>query len=226
VYTLHELHARSSLEANIAQLGIPAVYGAIDVVRRALWCDDLACAHAVELPVFSQMHGYTPIEQLWMLAQLWSCVGSGRVRRAAFSVGATPLSDREAAGNTALLRSGLEERDFRVEVFASRGGRDDDGTIEWTVPLEVLTPDEVKSGQSPSAVLSPGEAPLEIGYTHASRTFWHLWQEGVVWRWPYGSELVWLIAAVNVENGITRLDRLSREPQEHLAALLATDPFE
>lgn len=39
----------------------------------------------------------------------------------------------------------------------------------------------------------PRRAALEVGATAPSRTLLHLKEEGILARWPYGSDRIWLI---------------------------------
>ena len=80
-----------------------------------------------------------------------------------------------------------------------RGGPgDNDGFISWNEPLD--------AGPEYSRKIPPGRLPLEVGTTAAWNTWMHWYQEGGVARWPYRSEIIYLIIAVN---GIPACSRAS-----------------
>src|SRR4051794_3110158 len=132
---------------------------------------------------------------MWSRACIAGLIGTRRVVMISFKeVGATPLPDRDAALNEARLRAALADDPLDVDVWSSAGGRDDDGRVRWHKPLRMLEP---RDGEELAEFfLQPQVAPLEIGYTHPSRTYRHLELEGGVWRWPYGSDVLWLVAAL------------------------------
>ncbi|ROR38175.1 hypothetical protein [Kitasatospora cineracea] len=120
--------------------------------------------------------------QVWALAQIhmWICDGLLKVFRV--EVGATPGADKDREGNRAKLAAGLPEN-FTPEVYPGPGHSDaGDGILTWREDHFTWL------------------MPLEIGYTMASRTFIHLHDHGVIARWPYGSEDVWVMHFSSAED--------------------------
>lgn len=202
----HELGARDGFEHVLKIRGAESVYRTVELGRQALWCTRLDCAHAAERGIVGQTYqGDEALEQLWCRGQLEHLLQTGTVRRRSIVIGQGPGADRRCEENEGLLRTALTAHAAVPTVVASTSGRTDDGEIAWLEPLGVLSAEEVRSGRPPEAVLPPDEAPLEVGYTFPSRTLLHLFEEGAIWRWPYNSERLWLLAAVaESDDGWTR----------------------
>ena len=122
-------------------------------------------------------------------------LGTGQVRRFAHPVAATPRPDRHGAENERTLNAGLAGTGLPAAVNGSPG-QTDDGVLTWTIALPLVSKQEAEVDAAPEVAIAPGSAPLEIGYTLPSRTFTHLLTTGAVWRWPYKSERLLLLAAV------------------------------
>jgi hypothetical protein len=193
----HEFGAHHGFEAALKARGHDAVYREVEIGRESLWCDDRACYHRLERTIIGQtFQGGESLEQLWCRGQVESLLLSGQVRRTAVNIGHGPYADKMAEANSAALNAKLTHFAMTAGVSDSSGGRQDDGDITWHEPLDLLSAAEAQGDASASAVLAPGNAPLEVGYTLPSRTLTHLLEEGAVWRWPYNSQRLWLLAAV------------------------------
>lgn len=114
--------------------------------------------------------------QVAALAKVDALITAGAVRAMLIPVGAKPGRDRDREGNAHKLAEGLPP-EFSATVH---DGTDHDGDAELSWGTETLPTWHTC-------------APLEIGYTDASRTFLHLLDSGRVARWPYQSEDIWLI---------------------------------
>jgi hypothetical protein len=112
-----------------------------------------------------------------------------------------PLPDARRRGNDAILADLPEP--FIAEVPQRQGDSSrGDGILRWTRPIRTLVSTDIplivehrpETCREKSLVLdmmrtlSPGRVPLEIGYTKASKTLYHLLCSGGVARWPYGQE--------------------------------------
>lgn len=115
--------------------------------------------------------------QVAALAKVDAFVRAGDVRAVLIPVGMTPSRDRHREGNGRKLTEGLPS-EFTASVYDGTD-HDGDGLLGWG-------PGTLSSWCT--------SAPLEIGYTDASRTVLHLLESGRVARWPYGSEDVWLFS--------------------------------
>lgn len=82
--------------------------------------------------------------------------------------------------------------DLFVPLVYDRPTEDGDGIFSWRAPAAPGLP----CGWAHSA-------PLSIGYADASGTLQHLTQRGVVARWPYGSEYVWLFGFTSFTAWVT-----------------------
>jgi hypothetical protein len=195
--TWHEDAARDAFVLALTARGHDEVYREVEIGRATSWCDEPDCDHHVRRAVIGQTHtGDESIHQLWCRGHVEAFLASGRVRRTAIQVGVTPGADRDHARNQQKLTDALAGWGFEADVQPSTGGRTDDGDVTWAGDLGLLSPAEVDAGVPPAAVLGPGRASLEIGYTLPSRTYTHLYERGAVWRWPYGSDRLTLLAAV------------------------------
>jgi hypothetical protein len=113
----------------------------------------------------------------------------------------TPHPDARRRENGAILTN--LHPPYVAEVYQyqddpSRG----DGILRWTQPIRVLTSTDTsliierrtKTCREKDLILDmmrtlpPGQVPLEIGYTKASKTLFHLLHDGGVARWPYGQQ--------------------------------------
>jgi len=199
--TWHEFGARYGFTEAVKLRGAEAVYADVELGRQSLWCDDPACRDVIERSAIGQTwRGEESLEQLWCRGQIERAFLTGQVRRTTFRVVGGPHADEMVEKNQAVLDAALGAFSLAASVHGSVGGGVDDGDVAWSAPLEVLSEEEARAGRGAAAVLEPGIAPLEIGYTLPSRTLAHLFQEGAVWRWPYGSEQLWLLAAVELRD--------------------------
>ncbi len=163
---------------------------------------DSACAHAVTNRVIGQtFQDVESLQQTFCRGQMEGHLASARVLIMRVDVGATPQADREVERNQALLEVGLSRMPALVRVVGSAGGREDDGWIDWQGALRVVPRDNSAQEQASAVgltelVLPALRAPLEIGFTLPSRTWWHLEEDGAVWRWPDGSNELTLLVSV------------------------------
>jgi hypothetical protein len=119
----------------------------------------------------------------------WLC--QGKVCAVRISVGAKPVADRETEEQNRRLLG--VHPPFRAEFWGGVG--DDDGELAWDEPITVTRWPFTTCPERCDIKQRPGQAPLEVGTTKASRTALHLWVQGAVARWPYGSnEIVLFIS--------------------------------
>ncbi|MFP5219876.1 MAG: hypothetical protein ACLGIG_09080 [Actinomycetes bacterium] len=199
----HEFGARHGFARAIEDFGAADVYGVVELGRFALWCTEPGCAHHLSNAAIGQtFKDVEPVEQLWCRGRLEALLANGRVLSMVVDVFEGPVADREVERNQALLNAGLAGTPGRATVWSSSGGRPDDGLIEWVGQLRLAPRDEGAVEEAATRgltelVLPELRAPLEIGYTLPSRTWLHLAQHGAVWRWPYRSTNLFLLAAVS-----------------------------
>jgi hypothetical protein len=206
-YVWHEIQARTSLEEAIGARGLHEVYALVDLARQALWCRDASCRHKTEVPVIGQTFGDEGVEQLWCRARIAGLIGSQRVIQVPIVRIGAAGPDRDCDGNRQQLLAALDPGVFAVDVWSSVGGVDDDGRVSWSHALPVAL--EAEDGADELCELQQFSAPLEIGYTLPSRTLAHLVYNGAVWRWPYGAQELWLMAAIEREGCCLRLRPLN-----------------
>lgn len=142
-----------------------------------------------------------PLYQHAAFAQIHALIGTGDVAYTSISTGGRPGPDADRVGNASKLQDTMTP--FRAELDMTQHGADSDGVLSWDQPLKIsqstgahFYPSPCRTGEyalltSPT-VLDAGSAPLEVGDSWPSRTLLHLWEDGAVARWPYGSELIWL----------------------------------
>ena len=183
----------------------PELARLMEIVRRRLR-DDFYPEWFVEA-CFQHWWGTTPAE-LWAFSQLWMWRVAGELCICRVSVGSEPGPDHDKVGNQQKLTTGLPQ-DFLAEVRNGPGGGND-GEFVWNRELQ-LTRTTLQPDESDKVELWPyaiGWSPLEIGYTKVERTLLHLYQEGTVARWPYGSKQVVLMAMHPSYKGSERLNNM------------------
>lgn len=142
-----------------------------------------------------------PLYQHAAFAQIHALIGAGDVAYTYISTGGRPGPDSDRTGNARKLEDTVAP--FRAELDMQQNGADADGVLRWDVPLKIsrstgahFFPSACRTGEyslvTYPTVREPGSAPLEVGDSWPSRTLLHLWEDGAVARWPYGSELIWL----------------------------------
>lgn len=147
-----------------------------------------------------------PLYQHAAFAQIHALIGAGDVAYTYISTGGLPGADSDRTGNASKLEDTVEP--FRVELDMTQNGADSDGVLYWDEPLKIsrstgahfygntCQPDQYGLVTYPT-MREPGSAPLEVGDSWPSRTLLHLYEDGAVARWPYGSELIWLFIHCN-----------------------------
>jgi hypothetical protein len=142
-----------------------------------------------------------PLHQHAAFVQIHALIGAGDVAYTCISTGGTPGPDADRAGNARKLEDTLNP--FQAELDMHQNGADSDGVVWWDEPLKISRSTgahffpsacrkETYSLITYPTMRDPGSAPLEVGDSWPSRTLLHLWEDGAVARWPYGSKLIWL----------------------------------
>lgn len=140
--------------------------------------------------IMDRWGGSTTFGDVYCFLQVHAMLSSGRVLRTGIEVGAGPYSDRFRAENNRLLAN--LPRPFSGKFLGGQG--DSDGSIKWSKPIEadgILHDGEVRE-----AMIPPGRAPLEVGYTTAETTLRHLRMSGSLARWPYDAHQITILHLV------------------------------
>ena len=122
-------------------------------------------------------------------ARLQTMKMTGELVFAQLEIGYQPLFDIREKENESILNNNINEY-FRAKVVGGNG--DNDGTLSWSESIELRGENE--NGDEISLVLPPGSCSLEIGMTEFETTYYHLFTNYVVARWPYERDYVVLIA--------------------------------
>jgi hypothetical protein len=133
--------------------------------------------------------GWTPGQTLAM-SYLVGYVASGRVARCRVEVGQKPSADADRVLNAFALDQAADP--FTAELDVEQNNGDADGSVSWSEPItlnrgfggDLVTVDPLR------------DAPLEVGYTCASRTWLHLFEGGSVAHWPYGQTWLWVFVGM------------------------------
>lgn len=147
--------------------------------------------------------------QVWALTTVLGLIGNGTLVMARIAVNARPGPDADRAGNAEKLKAGLPG-EFGIEIFEGLSHHGD-GELSW--PVDQQMPWGVEAtGETRRAPLSEwaDSAPLEIGYTEASRTLLHLREYGIVARWPYNFDEIWIIGYKSHEDYYNQASAPSR----------------
>lgn len=117
-------------------------------------------------------------------AQVWAMLQGGEIVTCQIQA-EPPHRDAFIAENNELLT----HLPFPFEAEFIGGLGDDDGTLEWKAPIEMSAVGRAL-GASFTRIVKPRGIPLEVGYTSATTTLFHLNQSGAVARWPYGHKFI------------------------------------
>lgn len=122
----------------------------------------------------------------------WLC--DGKVCMVQISVDGTPSNDKDIEHQNRILSK--IRRPFRAKFWG--GLADSDGEFSWDETIGVtqfpfVTMPELREDLQ----IGPRTVPLEVGYTLASRTALHLWEDGAVARWPYGHDRITLFVTTS-----------------------------
>lgn len=89
------------------------------------------------------------------------------------------------------------------------GGADGDGSLQWLKPLIGTLGIHVDTDETAVAQtrILPGQIPLEVGTTMASRTLAHILSDGGVARWPYGHDRITLLISRQIHAAVQDTQR-------------------
>lgn len=185
--TFHNYGATYAMERAIDEH--PEIGRAIVEARRSLRANDRYDRTVVDF-VFQNHYSDVSMEDAYAFAFVWSLYMGGRLFIARVPVGACPEADRRVDVNDETLRRNLPHG-FRSVVWG--GKYDCDGKLSWDFEIGLRGHIEKDDGAVVSkCFFEPGDAPLEIGTTHASRSVTHLQQSRALARWPYGRDFILL----------------------------------
>lgn len=147
---------------------------------------------------------YWPMEQMAAYQRTHMGLMSGEFAHVPINVGVGPGADADRTGN-ALKLEGLHEA-FRARIDMDQNGAGEDGRLWWpdtiraqrSSGLGLVQEHETSPVYMPRAVPSAC-VPLEVGYSKPSCTLLHLWRDGGVARWPYGSDVMHLLLNMRQE---------------------------
>lgn len=136
-------------------------------------------------------------------ALLWSALLTGNVYHAVLEIGYECGSDRDLSRNSAILSSlthlaGSDGRHVRCQAEFWGGLSDSDGFFKWFDPMKLQSHvSHVASTpcRNDALLLARGELPLEVGLTSVGTSYAHIFSEGGLARWPYGSTRLYLFYA-------------------------------
>jgi hypothetical protein len=157
---------------------------------------------------------YWPMEQMAAYQSIHTGLMSGEFAHIPISVGADPGADADRTGNSMKLE-GLHEA-FRARLDMDQNGAEADGRFWWpetiraqrSSGLGLVEEHETTPVYMPHAVPAAC-VPLEVGYSKPSCTLLHMWRDGGVARWPYGSDVVHLLLNMRREKSRLALRRWS-----------------
>jgi hypothetical protein len=151
-------------------------------------------AHAYGLNILGDPWGGWNTGQLAALDALLCAQTDGVLKMQFIEVGAKPGRDADREGNRAKLAN--LPHGFKATIYDGLS-HDGDGWLDIPVAADVVIRDQG------SVIATAGDprlrwdgAPLEIGYTCASRTWLHLVEHGIVARWPYGYDRIYVVTTV------------------------------
>lgn len=145
-------------------------------------------------------------------------IATGKVAKLTIPVGATPGRDADREGNQRRLNEGIPS-EFTAEIYEGNS-HDGDALLSWPEDSVMAWIDGYGNETEAPLCQWAHSAPLEIGHTDASRTMLHLAEGGIVARWPYGSEDIWLFFYATMQDRFDAADPgeiISRAAERFLA---------
>ena len=145
--------------------------------------------------------GYTDEDAL-AFADLHVMLGMGELLCCVLPIDASPKADAQDEANRAVITAlrdswwHFDGYDLVATGDVWCGLEDDDGVINTLspAPFVKLRGNPVADTTTREIVsVGPTQFPLEIGYTTAARSFFHIKQEGALARWCYGSDSLVLL---------------------------------
>lgn len=211
--TIHISAAREMLDDMMAEPEcLQVMHSVHQGLRKARWSNEYVDSIG-QLGVRSRSSW--PMEQVAAFATVHAMITSGRVAMVPVSTDGAPHPDKEREKNAAALSS--LPHPFTASVSMTQNNADCDGHVSWSEPIEVsaatgIIGQEADGTTRPLSLhfmIPPGDAPLEIGSSHPSRTWMHLAiDSGAVARWPYGHSCLRLF--VNLAYMSERLEMAER----------------
>lgn len=125
--------------------------------------------------------------QIYQYAKINYWMQIGKLTIVTIPLGHCPSADSEIEE----MNAKLKDLPFGVSAKFFGGLGDADGYVDWSVPLNLNL---ITDNEEYKHILNPGRAPLEVGYTSYTTSYWHLFQNGVLARWPYDHKNVYIIA--------------------------------
>jgi hypothetical protein len=127
-------------------------------------------------------------------AVIWNAIQFGQILHVRIPTDTPPSPDNMLRENESVL----QRISFPFKAMIWGGNAEQDGLLEWKEPIQLA---RTQAGNALEILdLKEGSAPLEIGYTAASKTLSHLNRSRCVARWPYGHDCVTLIVLHGTES--------------------------
>jgi hypothetical protein len=156
--------------------------GAEDILRK------LQSGGVPQVDFFFQGDRHEPdIYEAAFVLELLVAGETGGLAGALIPVGSTPSADAEYLTNGRKLEA--LPPPFKATVWEPTT-YEADGSLSWSEPVLFGTGILGLSDRQDITCLPRRGVSLEIGTTNASTTWWHLWQERMLARWPYGRDVI------------------------------------
>lgn len=137
--------------------------------------------------VMGQPYSDWSMGQLFALYCLMKIYTRGSLTITQFPIPGMPVKDRDRLQNQEILNS--LPGGISANVTVDQRGAEADGFIQWSTPIQGLI-EASTDDRKEEVAIAPRNVPLEIGYTDASTTCFHLIRSGGVARWPYGHNVL------------------------------------
>jgi hypothetical protein len=137
------------------------------------------------------------LEDAFGFALCWSDLVAGKIAYCRLDIGHRPHRDSAVESNNRLLDKlkHLSDDTGEIDLFEGHfqgGAGDNDGWVRAKRAITMNCHDA--ASQKLNIVKAAAEQyPLEVGYTEVGTTLGHLRREGMLARWPYGSESIYLL---------------------------------
>jgi hypothetical protein len=138
--------------------------------------------------IFQNERDVVDLSDAFCFAKIHSSIYNRDIARLQVFVGKTPSKNEAEEENNNKLKN--IPYPFSSEFIPGKGGSaTDDGYLCWNKEISGGLYNKEKDVYE-EFTIPPRTVPLEVGSTDASRSYFHLFQDESLARWPYGSEWI------------------------------------
>lgn len=161
-----------------------------DVLYEALDNLDNNCYDPIITDVIfqkSQQSNPLDLVDAYCFINIWTSLCAGEIVLDVIHIGHTPFKDEFREENRQILST--LEHPLYASLNPTHGK---DGSLKWK-ESRLFQRTINKKGDTEKKMIEPSSVCLEVGSTNACTTFWHVFYENGVARWPYNQEYITIL---------------------------------